>query len=297
MAKVSLDRAKVYLDGRDITKLLTDLDVGPEQVEDVIDVLWRPQPIHALFHKRVEGSFSARHWVGDHYLTAEEAVVDILTRYDQSNGFTFEDRTWLEITDNTFREIVEARQTDFSGSGIAIDDDPGHDMTMLIRGDRLDYLTLDLDAESITASEGLEITNDINTDTVYIQEADIVTGENKYTLYDAKSGGSATTMSLIATAESEPNVGQNVTLTIKCTNVGDTATLDSNSDDSEIYFVAEQSNSKRHWLEVRMYDAAESVTVKLILKYVTFRVSSETYEMNVVPSFSVNFTAEDYEVE
>lgn len=290
MASVSLDRTRVYLDGRDITQLLTDLDISPEVHEELINVLWRPQPVRVLHNNKATGSFTLRLFEGIHYTTLEEATNFLISRYDQVNGFTFESRTWTEITEDDFEEIVEARQTDDSGAGTNFDDAPGITQTVLIRGSRIEYLTLDVLVDNIAAGEGIEITNDINATTVYIRKADIAVGETKYTLYTTKAGSTVATIPTYS-GSNEPNIGGNITLTLKTTAAGSNVTLDDNLAQDEIYYIAEQVNTKRHWLELRATDGSNHV--KVILKYVTLTLASQTEENRTTPSVTVNFTAED----
>lgn len=294
MVQVALDRTRVYLDGRDITLLLTDLDVSPEVYEEMIEAMWRPQPVRVLHNRKASGSFTAHLFEGENYTALEEAMAELVSRYSQSAGFYSEARVWKEITENTFEEIIEARQVDDSGAGTNFDDAPGITQAVLIRGNKIQTLTLDVLVDNIAAGEGIEITNDINATTVYIQKADIAVGETKYTLYTAKSGGSATTIPTYAGA-AEPAVGSNITLTLKTTAAGSDVTVEDNLAQDEIYYIAEQVNSKRHWLEIRGTDESGSNPVKLILKYVTLKLGSQTAENRKTPSFTVNFTAEDYD--
>ena len=294
MAHVSLTNTRVYLDGRDITQLLTDLDVSTEVHEELLDVLWRPQPVRVLHNRKASGSFTARLFEGEHYTTLEEATGFLISRYSQANGFTFEERTWTEITEDDFEEIVEARQTDDSGAGTNFDDAPGITQEVLIRGDRIEYLTLDVLVDNIAGGEGIEITNDINATTVYIQKADIAIGETKYTLYDAKVGGNVATIPTYAGA-AEPAIGSNITLTLKTTAAGSNVTVEDNAAQDEIYYIAEQVNTKRHWLELRATDGTNHV--KVILKYVTLTLASQTEENRITPSFTVNFTSEDVDID
>lgn len=293
MVHVALDRTRVFLDGRDITQLLTDLDINPEVHEELIEPLWRPQPVRVLYNKIASGSFTARLFEGIHYTTLEEATNFLISRYSQAAGFTSEERVWKEITYNNFEEIVEARQTDDSGAGTNFDDAPGITQTVLIRGSRIEYLTLDVLVDNIAAGEGIEITNDINATTVYIRKADIAVGETKYTLYTTKAGATVATIPTYAGA-AEPDIGSDITLTLATTAAGSNVTLDDNLAQTEIYYIAEQVNTKRHWLEIRMTDGTNHT--KIILKYVTLSLSSQTEENRTTPSFTVNFTAEDYDI-
>lgn len=293
MAFVNLNNTRVFLDGRDITQLLTDLDVNPETHEEMIEVMWRAQPVRNLYNRIATGSFTARLFEGEHYTALEEAMNELLSRYSQANGFTSEARVWKEVTYDNFEELVEARQTDDSGAGTNFDDAPGITQEVLIRGNRIEFLTLDVLVDNIAGGEGIEITNDINATTVYIQKADIAAGETKYTLYDAKAGGNVATIPTYAGA-AEPDIGEVITLTLKTTAGGSDVTVDDNAAQDEIYYIAEQVNTKRHWLELRATDGTNSV--KVILKYVTLKFSTQTEENRTTPSFTVNFTAEDYDI-
>lgn len=293
MVHINLNRTRIYLDGRDITLLLVDLDISSEVHEELIEALWRPQPIRVLENRKAEGSFTSHLYEGEHYTALEEAMAEFVTRYSQTAGFYSEARTWKEITHDNFEEIVEARQTDDAGAGTNFDDAPGITQEVLIRGSRIETLTLDILVDNITAGDGIVITNDINGTTVYIRKADIAIGETKYTLYTTKSGATVATIPTYA-GVAEPDIGSNITLTFKCTKVGDDVTFDTNADDSEIYYIAEQVNTKRHWLELRATD--DTNHVKIILKYVTLKLASQTEENRKTPSFTVNFTAEDYKI-
>jgi hypothetical protein len=295
MVEVSLTRTQVYLDGRDITLLLTELDIDPEVHEELIEGLARPQPIRVINNRRSSGSFTARLFKGVHYTALEEAMAEFISRYSQANGFTSEKRVWTELTENNFEEYIEARQTDDSGTGTNFDDTPGITQAILIRGSRIQTLTLDVLVDSIAGGEGIEITNDINSTTVYIQKADIAVGETKYTLYDAKSGGNVATIPTYS-GSAEPDIGANITLTLKTTAAGSNVTVEDNLAQDEIYYIAEQVNTKRHWLEIRATDADSGNPTKVILKYVTLKLASQTTENRTTPSFTVNFTSEDYDI-
>ena len=295
MAKVPLNRTRIYLDGRDITLLIDAADLSMETVEDVIDVLWRPQPIHAPIESKASGSFTSRYMKGDHYIAFEEAINDIMTRYSIANGFTYEKRTFEEITEDSFRQITETRQTDTSGTGRTINF-AGITETVPIRGDRLDYVTLNVITDGITAGDGIEISNDKNTDKVYIRKVDIATGEKKYTLYTAKAGSTQGYMTTNAVGF-EPDMGGNIVLTFKATKSGDTLVCDSNAANTQMYYILEESVWKRHWLEFRMTDPAGSKLIKIILKYVQLKLGAETAENAKVPYFTVNFTADDIDIQ
>jgi hypothetical protein len=94
----------------------------------------------------------------------------------------------------------------------------------------------------------------------------------------------------------EPDIGADITLTLKCTKVGDDATLDANSGDTEVYWIAEQSNLKRHWLEVRMLDEDGNTIITITSKYLRMSLGSEAYEENKLPTFSVSFELDSYEI-
>jgi len=295
MVHVSLDRTQVYLDGRDITLLLTDLDISPDIHEELIEALWRAQPIRVLFNNKATGSFTARLFEGQNYTVLEEAMAEFASRYSQIAGFYSEARIWTEVTENNFEEVIEARQVDDSGTGTNFDDSPGITQAILIRGSRIETLTLDVLVDNIAGGEGIEITNDINATTVYIRKTDIAVGETKYILYTTKSGSTVATIPTYS-GSAEPDIGTDITLTLTTTAGGSDVTVEDNSDQSEIYYIAEQINTKRHWLEIRATDADSGNPVKIILKYVTLKLASQTAENRTTPSFTVNFTAEDYEI-
>jgi hypothetical protein len=295
MARVPLNRTRIYLDGRDISLLINSADLSMETVEDVLDVLWRPQPIHVPIEAKATGSFTSHLFKDNNYIALEEAINDMMTRYSIANGFTYEKRIFEEITEDSFRQITETRQTDTSGTGRTINF-AGITETVTIRGDRLDYVTLNVITDGITVGDGVEISNDKNTDKVYIRKADIATGEKKYTLYTAKAGSTQGYMTTNVVG-SEPDIGGNIVLTFKATKSGDTLVCDSNLANTQMYYILEESVWKRHWLEFRMTDPTSSKLIKIILKYVQLKLGSETTENAKVPSFTVNFTADDIDIQ
>jgi hypothetical protein len=294
MARVPLNRTRIYLDGRDISLLINSADLSMETVEDVLDVLWRPQPIHVPINAKATGSFTSHLFKDNNYIALEEAINDMMTRYSIANGFTYEKRVFEEITEDSFRQITETRQTDYSGARTI--NFAGITETVVIRGDRLDYVTLNVTTDGITAGDGIAITNNKNSDTVYIRKVDIATGEKKYTLYTTKAGSTQGYMTLNAVG-SEPDISGNIILTFAATKSGDTLVCKANAANAVLYYILEESVWKRHWLEFRMTDPAAGKLIKIILKYVQLKLGSETSENAKVPSFTVNFTADDIDIQ